>query len=268
MKDDVRNKLRMADYLYNDLEPDDSLEFERMISENPELAESYHFNVKVRDYLKAKIQLEEMRSDPLLGEAERQAELAFESDSVTNVSGNLRSGSNTGFRKKLRYIPAVAAVIVILLVIRLFVPVTNPDTLFKAYYEPLSATDYNQRGEINGVYPNLSEGIDLYNQGAYEQSIQILDKVETVQDELSEVELFQGLNYIGLEQYGTAKGILANYIENNTRFLPEALWYLSLCYLKTGEYAKSSALLTRLEAYDGMYMEDAQSLERKLRRIK
>ena len=268
MKNNARNKHRLADYLYSDLEPDDSLEFERKISENPELAESYHFNVRVRDYLKAKIQLEEMRSDPLLGEAEKQAELAFENDSVTRGPGDIRSGSNRGFRKKLRYIPAVAAVIVILLVIRLFVPVTNPDTLFKAYYEPLSATDYNQRGEIDVVFPNLSEGINLYNQGDYEQSIRILDKVKSVQDDLSEVDLFQGLNYIGLERYGTARGILDHYIENNTRFLPEAYWYLSLCYLKTGEYAKSRALLTRLEAYDGMYSEDAQALERKLRRIK
>ena len=95
-----------------------------------------------------------------------------------------------------------------------------------------------------------------------------LTQVESVQGGLPEVDLFRGLSHIGLEQFGTAKGILADYIENNTRYLPEAIWYLSLCYLKSGEYAKSRALLTRLEAYDGMYMEDAQALERKLRRMK
>jgi len=268
MRNNSKNKIRLADYLYNDLEPDDPLEFEREISGNPELSDACHFNVKVRDYLKAKIQLEEVRSDPLLGEAERLAELAFDTDSLSKESENLRSSFNTVFRKKLRYIPAVAAVIVFFLVIRLFVPVTNPDTLFQDYYEPLPAADYLQRGEINVIFPNLSEGISLYNQGAYEQSIQILTQVESVQGGLPEVDLFRGLSYIGLEQFGTAKGILADYIENNTRYLPEAIWYLSLCYLKTGEYAKSRALLTRLEAYDGMYMEDAQALERKLRRMK
>jgi len=260
MKDDVGNKQLLADYLYGDLEPGDEMEFERMISDHPELSESYHFHVKVRDYLKAKIQLEEMRSDPLLGEAEKLAEHAFDDDAEASVPGMLR--------KRLKYIPAVAASIALLLVVRFFIPATNPDALFSAYYTPLSATNFNQRGETDVISSEFSESIDLFNQGAYEQSIRILNQLETAQTELPEVELFQGLNYMGLEQYGKAKDFLNHYIENNTRLLPEAYWYLSLCFLKTGEYAKSRALLSRLGAYDGMYKKDAQVLERKLRRIR
>lgn len=260
MKDDVDHINRLADYLYDDLEPDEAMDFERMISENPELAESYQFHVRVRDYLKAKIQLEEMRSDPSLGEAERLAGLSFNNDSKTKVSGNSR--------KKLRYIPAAAAVIVILVIIRLFIPSTTPATLFEDYYRPLSATGYNQRGETSEYLSGFSEAIDLYNQGAYDESIRILHKVESVQNDLPEVALFQGLNHMGLEQFPAAKDILADYVENNSRLLPEAYWYLSLCYLKTGEYAKCRAVLSRLKAYDGMYAETAQDLESKLRRIK
>ena len=57
-------------------------------------------------------------------------------------------------------------------------------------------------------------------------------------------------------------------VDGNTRYLPEAMWYLSLCYLKVSEVEKAAALLGQLESYDGMYKEDAQTLLKKLRRFK
>jgi tetratricopeptide (TPR) repeat protein len=262
------HKLKLADYLYQDLDAGESLEFENKISEDPELHETYHLNVKVRDYLKAKIRLEEMRSDPMLGEAEKLAELAFQKDPPAGEPKHPGSASGKVLRTRLMYIPAVAAIYIILLAIRLFIPANMPDILFENFYRPLPAADYIQRGEAGVNLSDLSEGIALYNQGAYEESIRVLDRAGSVQGGLPEADLFRGLDYLGLEQYETARDILAEYTENNTGHLPEALWYLSLCYLKTGEYAKSRALITRLEAYDGIYKRNAHVLERKLRRIK
>ncbi len=92
--------------------------------------------------------------------------------------------------------------------------------------------------------------------------------METVYTNQPEVQLFSALTYMGLEQYEPAREILDQYVETNFRYLPEALWYLSLCYLKTGDYDKAGEMLSQLEAYDGMYKEDAQSLVKKLRRIR
>ena len=78
MKRETDRNRMLADYLYNDLDPEERDVLEREIQKNPELYESYQLNVEVKSYLQAKIQLEEMRSDPMLEDAEKLADLAFD----------------------------------------------------------------------------------------------------------------------------------------------------------------------------------------------
>ncbi|MCK5135179.1 MAG: hypothetical protein KAR19_05270 [Bacteroidales bacterium] len=261
--------IRLANYIYDDLAPEEVVTIEQELLEDPELSESYRLNMQVKDYLKAKIQLEEMKSDPYLDEAEKLAELAFESDSNEQEMPSGRHNGISGLiRHRFIYSSAIAAAIAVLVILRVFLPFTTPDRLFRDYYEPLDASDYSQRGEANDLYLNLSEGINSYIQGNYEQSNLLFNQMGSVHSDQPEVQLFTGLTYMALEQYGIARDILDSYIEDNYRYLPEASWYLSLCYLKTGDVEKARDLLSQLDAYDGMYKEDAQSLERKLRRIK
>ncbi len=78
MEHRLDNSRRLADYIYNDLSPEELVEFEREISGDPVLSDAYELNKQVKDYLQTKIQLEEMRSDPMLEDAEKLANMAFD----------------------------------------------------------------------------------------------------------------------------------------------------------------------------------------------
>jgi hypothetical protein len=73
---------------------------------------------------------------------------------------------------------------------------------------------------------------------------------------------------MGLEKFPLAKQALQQVLDNESRYHLEAMWYLSLCYINTGEIDPAMVLLNQLETYQGVYRTDAQALVKKLRRIR
>lgn len=268
MNRDSDIKVRMANYIYKDMSKEEIEEMDREISRDPELAESLGLNLKVKEYLKAKIGLEEMRSDPLLGEAEKLADTALSKKSFQEADGSEKeTGKSEHKRKYIGYISLAAAVILVLFVIRLLVPFTDKDRLYQSYYEPLQASSYIQRNTGPLPLSGFEDGIRSYMNGDYPNSIKILSGVENARDSNPAIRLFLGLSYMGLEQYETAGVVLEDLINSSSQYVPEGLWYLGLCYLKTGDIERSREMLSRLEAFDGFYKKDSQALLRKLRRI-
>ena len=80
MEEKIDRHRRLADYIYDDLNAEEAGVIEKEISSDPQWSESYQLTRQVKDYLKAKILLEDMRSDPLLEDAEKLAEMAFDLD--------------------------------------------------------------------------------------------------------------------------------------------------------------------------------------------
>jgi len=262
-----RNR-KLADYIYDDLNPEEMIGVEKEIQSDPEFSEYYHLNRQVRDYLQVKIQLEEMRSDPLLEDAERLADMAFDveySGAVEQVAPPSGKGKRI---RTLVFATALAATVAILLSIGLRPFQIDQDLLYDRYYKPIAASDYSQRGEANTVYQDLAEGLQLYMNGNYQQSIDLFSTLEPDEAIRTEGQFFSALSYMGLGQYKSAQSAFGTVLDADTRYQPETLWYLSLCYLKTDEPGKADPLLEKLEHYDGMYKQDAQILRNKLRRLK
>lgn len=262
-------RIRLADYIFDDMDPGERERIEKEIREDPEISESHDLNVKVKDYLKAKIRLEEMRSDPGLDEAEKLADQADDNQEVIREpEGNKSTGRSWVRGRRLIFTAAIAASVAALVLVGIYRPFTTSERLFRDYYEPLDASGYSQRGEVNALYQDLSEGINSYANGNFNEAKLIFDRLGSVYRDQPEVQFFRGLTYIGLKQYQYAKVTLEDYIYNNSRYLPEAIWYLSLCCLKTGDLKEAEDLLIRMNAYEGMYKKDAQALWRKLQRIR
>lgn len=271
---------RLADYLYKDLNPEEVVEFEWELSNDPELAESYKLNKQVADYLRAKIQLEELRSDPMLEDAEHLADLAFDLPSEGESLENSLENSLEGVPKpvipvdhrknrirNLTFAAAIAASVAILLT--LGIPSgLDQDVLYDRYYMPLEASDYAQRGEANEAYRDIAMGINKYLDGNYDESIEQFRLLAADPVFQAEVQFFTALSHMGLRQYMNAQNIFESLIFSDSRYHPEALWYLSLCCLKAGEIEQASQYLGQLVSYDGMYQKDAQSLRKKIRRLK
>ncbi len=268
----MRNKTdihrRLADYIYDDLSPEEIVEMETEISRDPQLSQSYHLNMQVKDYLQAKIQLEEMKSDPLLEDAEKLADMAFELESMDEEEPvTIPIGRKKNRTRILAFTAAIAASVTIIIAVGLPSSM-DQDRLFDSYYTPIEASDYSQRGLADDTYSSIAQGINHYMDGNYTQSIEQFNTLVSDPAFRSEVNFFTGLSYLGLGQYEDAQNSLELVLMGGGRYQPEALWYLSLCHLKTGAFEKAYAVLGQLEHYDGMYRQDAQSLRKKLRRLK
>ena len=261
-----RNR-RLTDYIYNDLNPEEVVEMEKEISQDPQLSDSYELNMQVKNYLQAKIQLEEMSSDPQLEEADQLADLACENEPA--VEAELKPIRRPG-RKRSRNMllaTAIAAGVTIIIAVGIIPSRVDQDRLFDRYYAPVAASDNSQRGIDNFLYQDLAAGINQYRDGNYQKSIEHLNSLASNPSIQSDLYLYSGLSYLGLGQYENAKNMLESVLADDTRFQAQSLWYLSLCCLKTGELEEASRHLEQLEAYDGLYKKDAQTLRKKLRRL-
>ena len=268
----MRNKTdihgRLADYIYDDMSPEEIVEMDTEISLDPQLSEAYRLNMQVKDYLQAKIQLEEMRSDPFLEDAEKLADMAFELESMDEEEPvTIPIGRKKNRVRILAFTAAIAATVTIIIAVGIL-PSMDQDRLFDAYYEAIEASDYSQRGIADEMYSDIAKGINNYMDGHYTQSIEQFNTLASDPAFRSEVHFFTGLSYLGLGQYEDAQNSLELVLDGTSRYQPEALWYLSLCHLKTGAFEKANTLLGELEQYDGFYKGDAHKLRKKLRRLK
>jgi len=259
---------RLADYIYNDLSSEEVVEMEREISGDPELSESYLLHTQVKEYLQTKLQLEEMRSDPQLEEAEKLAAMAFETESHSEMDPVSIPGDRQ--RKRVRnliVVSAIAAGLAILITFGILPSGMNPDRLYDRYYAPLAATDYSQRGDAKEIYRDIARGINHYLDGNYSQSIEQFGMLASDPAVRTEVQFYTALSNLGLGQYQPAQSLLESVVNADSKYQAEALWYLSLLYLKTGNFNQADSLLAKLELYDGLYQKDAQALRKKLRRL-
>jgi TolA-binding protein len=268
MEEKIDRYRKLADYIYDDLSVEEAGVIEKEISTDPQWSDSYQLNRQVKDFLQAKIQLEDMRSDPLLEEAQKLAEMAFDPDTAAAVkSSSIPSAPKRNRRRTLAVISAVAAGLAIILAVGILPSHTDQDRLYDRYYTPLEASDYTQRGDATQAYRNIALGINLYLEGNYGQSIDQFHSLSSEPAFQSEMHFFTGLSYLGLGQYSVAQNHLETVLEGNNRYQAETLWYLGLSYLKTGNYEQANQVMTELELYDGLYQKNAQSLRKKLRRL-
>ena len=268
MDEKIDRHRRLADYIYDDLSAEEAGVIEKEISSDPRWSESYQLNRQVKNYLRAKVLLEDMRSDPLLEDAEKLAEMAFALD-APGESGQ-EPPSTKPRRNRVRnmvVISSVAAGLAIVLAVGIIPSNLDQDRLFDRYYAPLEASDYTQRGNDTQAYLDIALGINHYLEGNYGQSIDQFQNLAADPALQSEVDFYTGLSYLGLGQYSLAQSHLESVLEGDSRYQAEALWYLGLSYLKTENYDQANKVLAQLELYDGLYQNDAQSLRKKLRRL-
>jgi len=258
---------KLADYIYNDLSTEEVVEMERDLSKDSQLADSYRLNLEVKEYLQAKLQLEDMISDPQLEEAERLADLAFSTESTETMTKEPRAKEpKKGRTLRLTMITALAASIALILAFGILPNQLNEDRLFDRFYQPMAASDFTQRG-TEQIYRELAIGINHYMDGNYQQSIDQLEKHGSNPIIISDVQFFSALSYLGLEEYNSAQSLFETLSEGENKYQAESLWYHGLSCIKAGDYEKAAMLFGQLEKYDGLYQKDSQVLRRKLRRL-
>ena len=139
-------------------------------------------------------------------------------------------------------------------------------SIFERYYEPLEANSYSLRGNSQLGVEKLQEAIDLYLSKDYNSAELAFSQLGNQKIHQSEILLYRGLNKMQQDKYTDAIGFFTNLLANQDQFIPEAQWYLGLCYIKTGENQKAFPLLNALSQTEGLYKNKAIVILKNLKR--
>jgi TolA-binding protein len=182
------------------------------------------------------------------------------------TSGRTADRKNGGRSLFLRYaIPAAAAIIGALILLKSLLPSYDQDKLFAKYYEPLSAISPVTRSANAGASDSYASAIENYNNHNYQAAALGFSNVIR-QDALSiPPRFFMGVSQMALGNYNQAVNILEDVVNRQGEYLKEARWYLGLAYIKTGNPEKASGCFEILAGSPGYYSDRARNILRSLR---
>jgi TolA-binding protein len=162
-------------------------------------------------------------------------------------------------------LPAAAAVIGALFLIKLLLPSYNPDNLFTKYYEPMSAISPITRSADAGETNSYSSAIESYNSKKYQAAIAGFSAA-VLKDPLNiSPRFFLGITQMALGNYEQAENILEDVTGSQSEYTKEARWYLGLAYIKTGNKEKALRCFEILAQSPGFYSDRAEKILRRLR---
>ncbi len=251
--EDEKNKLRIENYLDGVMSERVMRVFEKMLQKDQRLRREFEQRKRLNDRI---IQLV-----PWVGTLEKAHE-AFE-EKYRNREFTLKPVLKAEKRKHVFVRWSVAASIVLLLGLGLLyvIPPKNQpsnDELFAEYYEPLKE---KQSKNLLMHSDGLIQVREKYYNKDYHAALLLIENLPDNINIKAEKEFFYGLSLMELDYYEDAIEKFVSLLEQeNLRYLPRVYWYLSLCYLKTGEIEKSTELLNYLVETRGYNYHNAEKL--------
>lgn len=168
--------------------------------------------------------------------------------------------------RKVGFQLAAAVLVMAVLFFKTLTPSYNGDTIYKRYYQPMESNSYSLRGNSQTVAEKFSEGVDYYMHQEYSKADIAFDALRKSSQATPEVLLYSGLNKMGQGHFAAAITTLNELLAGSDQFVPEAQWYLGLCYIKTGENLKARSLMETLAQTEGVYKAKAQVILKNLNR--
>ncbi|MCX6239528.1 MAG: hypothetical protein NTY07_18585 [Bacteroidia bacterium] len=168
--------------------------------------------------------------------------------------------------KKIVFQIAAAVLVLSMLLFKSLTPSYSGDSVYERYYEPLDANSFRLRGSSREVTGKLQEGVDYYLSKDYTHAELTFNELRKMNENSQEVLLFSGLNQMGQGDFPSAITLLSKLLSLEDQFIPEAQWYLGLCYIKTSEIQKAHSLMETLSETEGIYKNKALVILKSLNR--
>lgn len=183
---------------------------------------------------------------------------------------HLESNLNGQGRKVTRplktwYLYAAAATIGIIVVARLFLTSFNetPDELFAAYFKPYpNVFEPTLRGENRS--DSRTEAFQAYEQGDYQKAAALFTELLKSGEEPGILLLLGNSNLI-LGNLDEAKVNFTTLNKDYDELDIQSKWYLSLCYLKSGDIDRARNMLRELGETEISYATKAKELLEKVK---
>ena len=118
----------------------------------------------------------------------------------------------------------------------------------------------------------------MYNQRNFKYALELFEDILSQDQDNNYVKLYTGLTYIELglssvdketsmQQFNKAVIVFEELISTNDKlFEDQALWYLSLSYIRSGNFSDAETYLIELAQGDYVYKESAQELLKIIRK--
>jgi tetratricopeptide (TPR) repeat protein len=160
---------------------------------------------------------------------------------------------------------AAAALITIFVVIKALIPSSDPEKLYKAYYEPFNIISPVTRSNNVQISNQFVQAIGMYKQGKYQEASAGFSDIIQKDASLTAPFFFGGITQMELGHYSSAITLLSEVIEQSQEYGKEAQWYLGLSYLKTSDKTKAIGYFENLAVSEGYYQTLAKKLLRRLK---
>lgn len=128
------------------------------------------------------------------------------------------------------------------------------------YYKTYEPPSYSRSGKVQTL-SEFRQAVDLYNSCEYSIAIIHLNNVAENDPEYFHSVLLKGVVNFENKKYPEAQQSFIKIIDNNDNlFIEEASWYLSGCYLMTGQLEKAVQILNKIKAEKNIYSSNARKI--------
>jgi hypothetical protein len=231
-------------YIDGELEGIDLLNFENLLSTNPDIKREYNLSKEINNSI---------LEDDVMALRETMNYM-YQDDSLAKRKPQV-------FKlPKFYYYAAASAALLIAsggLVQRLNNPSLDNNTVFEKYYSPYEVSVTYRSGDTE-VDRLLLNALESYEEKDFAQALVLFEQVLQTRKKDMAAKLYSGITYLEEEKYQKAKTSFDNIISNNNNlFIEQAKWYLALCYLKTEKIEDAQVILSEIVKEESYYKEMA-----------
>ena len=233
-------------------------ELEVYIFENPSLRAEYELRRKINKF-----------SDDIgLINAIDNARMEFEKQEDPDFATTRKKIVRTKLFSRFKY--AAAATVLMLLTISAILRIndnyfTSANRLFDRYYDPISFETSNHFSVTGDMLNNAKE---YYFKRDFSNAYNMLKELPDAISIETERDFYLGLTLMEMEDYDAAIAKISKVVMNKSfESLPQAYWYLGLCYLKHGENKKASSIFRNIAESGSYKHKQAAKIYRQMQKL-
>jgi tetratricopeptide (TPR) repeat protein len=171
--------------------------------------------------------------------------------------------------RKRKFIVAGSALISVVAGVILILSLTGKqytnEQLFDRYYKSYEPNT-TFRSADNELNSDLVLAMKFYENREYHEALKLFERILVNDPSRIGLNFYSGVSQMEIENYELAGKSFDKVIDDRyNMYIEQAEWYLSLCYIVTGQDDKAAHLLEKIINDNGYYRKNARSMLRKLR---
>ncbi len=190
-------------------------------------------------------------------------------DELEDAYAAFANGGDSTSTRKRKFIVAGSVLISVLAAVILILNLTGKqytnEQLFDRYYKTYES-NMTFRSSDSGLDADLARAMQCYENENYAEALKLFENILLIDPNRIGLNFYSGVSQMEIKEYELAGKSFGKVIDDRyNMYLEQAEWYLSLCYIITGQDDKAIHLLESIIENDGFYRKEAGKIMKKLR---